>query len=195
MIKKYFFTSLLASTLFVAGCANSNNATEQIDQGGIDGGNSGEANDPATLGPTDDTSSRLGYVRYDKDQLDMDAEQNHAVTIDRHKLADTITRLILRNEGFGDAATLVTDDEVLIAYDKPDDLDPDEAATIVKKTAMSITPRFYHVYVSDKAVTFRDIQSLKNSTSESDDHQNTLDSIIEDMKEAPQGEDVKMKSE
>jgi hypothetical protein len=192
IVKKFIFTSLFASTLLVAGCATSDNATDQLDRS-LDGGN-GEVNEPATLGPTDDTSSRLGYVRYEKDQLDMETEEEKFVTIDRNKMADTITRMILRNEGFEDVATLVTDDEVLIAYNRPEDLDPDKAATIAKKTALSITPRFYHVYVSDKAVTFKDIQSLKNSSSEREDYRNTLESIIDDMKEAPQGEDVNNES-
>lgn len=44
--------------------------------------------------------------------------------------------------------TLVTDEEVLVVYDT-NAKDRTETADQVKRTAMSVVPRYYHVYVSD----------------------------------------------
>src|SRR5699024_11426485 len=58
--------------------------------------------------------SRLGYVNYTKDQFKNERDRNQAINMDRNKMADTIARIILRNDGFEEIATLVTDEEVLI---------------------------------------------------------------------------------
>ncbi|WP_407272549.1 YhcN/YlaJ family sporulation lipoprotein [Radiobacillus sp. PE A8.2] len=186
VLKKYVLSFLIVPLLIMAGCAGTNNAdsdrTEEADND-LD-----EFMEPAQS--NGDLNGQLGYVNYNKDELEMTDDQPQVVTVNRQKMADTISRMILTYEGFEQVATLVTDDEVLIAYQKPDDLDRNKAASIVKKTGLSILPRFYDIYVSDQAVSFRDIQSLQNSTTLNDNYEQTLENIINDMKKHPQGEYV-----
>ncbi|MGY0693255.1 YhcN/YlaJ family sporulation lipoprotein [Virgibacillus sp. FSP13] len=145
--------------------------------------------DPAKeQAPTnEEMDNKLGYVRYNKDQLNNDTEQNHSVRLDRTQMANTITRLILRNDGFDEVATLVTDEEVLIAYQKEDELDEQTAADIASKTAKSTMPGFFDVYVSDNTTLMNDIQSLHNSSTRNKNYDNTIDKIIDEMKKSPQG--------
>src|SRR5699024_12236406 len=82
--------------------------------------------------------NKLGYVRYTKEQVENETEEQHSINIDRTSLANMITRIILRNDGFAEAATLVTDDKELIAYDKEDDFVSEEATDFVNKKAVSI---------------------------------------------------------
>ncbi|GGB36538.1 hypothetical protein GCM10011409_12450 [Lentibacillus populi] len=104
-------------------------------------------------------------------------------------MADMITRLILRNEGFDEVATLVTDEEVLIAYQKNDNLDDRTAADIASKTAKSTMPGFFDVYVSDNGTLMNDIQSLHNSSATNKNYDNTIEQIINEMNKSPQGRD------
>ncbi|SDM14043.1 YhcN/YlaJ family sporulation lipoprotein [Sediminibacillus halophilus] len=185
--KRKGFPLLLVILLMASGCATGNRGADpEVDRslGGT------ETNSDQGAGNVDknDVTSKLGYVRYKKDELNNDEESRQMVSIDRNKMADTITRMILRYDGFEEAATLVTDDEVLIAYHRPENMEREKAASIAKKTAMSLMPRYYDIVVSDKDVSFQEIQSLKNSSTLDDDYENTLRSIMESMKEAPQGE-------
>ncbi|WP_339228652.1 YhcN/YlaJ family sporulation lipoprotein [Oceanobacillus sp. FSL K6-2867] len=137
--------------------------------------------------PTDDElSSKLGYVRYTKDQLNNETENSEQqLTIDRNEMADMITKIILRNDGFEEVATLVTDKEVLIAYQRNEDLSAEEAANVSKKTAVSIMPGYFNIHVSDNETLMQDIQSLHRSTSENRNYDNTINAIIKEMEKTP----------
>lgn len=183
---KSLISTLFVSSLLVSGCAGNDEAGDDLLDRTIDGDNERDQFQ-APSNRDDEITSQLGYVRYHEDEVDT---ESHYVGMDRNKMADIITRLILSYDNFKDVATLVTDEEVLVAYEKPEDLDREKAATIVKKTALSTLPRFYHVYVSDQPTAFKDIQSLQNSFTVNDNYENTLQNIIDKMKEAPQGEPV-----
>ena len=142
--------------------------------------------------PTDDElSSKLGYVRYTKDQLDNELENGEQqLTIDRNEMADMITKIILRNNGFEEVATLVTDKEVLIAYQRNEELSAEEASDLCKKTAASILPGFFNIHVSDNETLMQDIQSMHQSTSENRNYDNTIKAIIKEMEKTPNRETV-----
>lgn len=182
MYKKIGFVLLLC-TLFMSACGTGNQEAEDQEQ--ILNELNPAKNDDSRS--SFEKENRLGFVHYTKDQLDNDTENNHAATIDRHKIADMISRIILRNDGFDEVATLVTDQEVLIAYGKNDDLDKELAADVAKKTAHSVVPSFFEVYVSDNTGLIPNIQSLHNSSTQQGDYHNTVDSIIKEMKKSPQG--------
>ncbi|HLR79877.1 MAG TPA: YhcN/YlaJ family sporulation lipoprotein [Bacillota bacterium] len=130
---------------------------------------------------------KLGYVSYKKEEVQLDAKKNRVATMDRDEMADLITRMILRNDGFEEVATLVTDQEVLIVYEKNNEISAENAASLANKSAMSVLPRFFEVYVSDNASLIPDIHSLHNSTTTNKNYNNTLDRIKTEMKKAPQG--------
>ncbi|WP_373893226.1 YhcN/YlaJ family sporulation lipoprotein [Virgibacillus natechei] len=183
MYSKLFIPVVLIVLFALAGCGDMDNAGDN-------------QNDAEPLNPTreqqqapvdEELDEKLGYVRYTNDQVDNDREQNRNITIDRNEMANSITRVVLRNDGFEEVATLVTDEKVLIAYEKDEDIDENTAADIAKKTAMSIMPRFFEIYVSDNEILMEDIESLSNSTTENRNYDNTIDQIIEEMEKSPQG--------
>lgn len=183
MKKKLFMLGILAVVLVISGCGNLNNYSQRdevVDE--LDPTRNQEA--PADR-ETQELNKKLGFVKYTRDQLKNEPYQN--VTMDREKMADMITRIILRNNTFDEVATLVTDEDVLIAYQANDKIDEDNAAEIAKKTAMSVMPGYFDVYVSDNGVIMRDIQSLHNSTTENKNYDNYKDEIINEMKKSSQG--------
>src|SRR5699024_8510526 len=100
-------------------------------------------------------------------------------------MADTIPKIILQNKASDEVATLVTDEDVLIAYQVNDKIAGDNAAEIARKSAMSVLPRYFEIIVSDNAVIMHDIQSLHNSTTTNKHYDNYKDEIINEMKKSP----------
>lgn len=175
-IKKLFpFT--LCALIIASGCSDdTNDATDQ-----------GSALDPANnqeAPPTDDDlNDKLGYVHYTRSELDTDASpRSPHITIDRNAMANMITKTIMQNDGFEEAATLVTDQEVLIAFQKTDDMDRKLAAEVAKKSAMSVMPRYFDIYVSDNALLIKDIHSLHKASTKNKNYDNTIDQLIHEMK-------------
>lgn len=136
----------------------------------------------------DDLHDKLGFVRYKKDDMN-DDEYDHNVTIDRTKMANMITRVILQNDGFDEVATLVTDKEVLIAYRKNEDIDDHVAAQTARGAGLAMLPRFFDVYVTDRETIINDIHSLHNSRLSNKNYQQTVNKIITEMEKSPQGID------
>lgn len=180
MRKTTMFISIISIFLILAAC-NGNESTTNESEEIADKLNPNNQTD--TMNETE-KDHKLGYVRYSKDEII--ENENPPITMERNQYADMITRIILDNEGFNEVATLVTDQEVLIAYDKSNDLSNEIAADIAKRTADSIMPSFFNIYVSDNESLMYDIQSLHNSTTNRE-YDNTVNQIIKEMKKSPQG--------
>ncbi|MFB4475556.1 YhcN/YlaJ family sporulation lipoprotein, partial [Oceanobacillus caeni] len=70
--------------------------------------------------------------------------------------------------------------EVLIAYDRDNNSDSKLTKEVAQKTAESVMPRFYEVYVSDNKSLMYDIQSLHNSTTNRN-YDKLIQKLIKDM--------------
>ncbi|WP_226376934.1 YhcN/YlaJ family sporulation lipoprotein [Oceanobacillus halotolerans] len=186
---KIIYGLLTISLLSLTACGGTNNANEDpADVGDNLGSNQDYTNQNTTS--NEELHDKIGYVQYTREELENDQEQNREITMDRNAMANIITRNVLRSDGFDEVATLVTDEEVLIAYRKDDEADAENVADIAKKTAMSMMPRYFEIYVSDNETLMKDIHSLHNSSLEDpDDYENTINSIIDEMKESPQGKE------
>lgn len=137
----------------------------------------------------DDLNDKLGYVHYTRSELDTDnTPRSPILTLDRNAVANMITKTIMQNDGFEEVATLVTDQKVLIAYQKTDEMDQNRAADIAKSSAKSVTPRYFDIYVSDNDLLIKDIHSLHRASTKNKKYDNTIDQIINEMKKAPQGD-------
>ena len=130
-------------------------------------------------------SNNYGYVRHQKSPIMNDTNQQYAA-IDREQLANIISRLSTAIPNVHDVATLVTDQEVLISY-MTDTKDRNQTADQVKKTAMSVIPRYYHVYVTDNKNLMRDIENLSYLNSTSKNARTNVKQLITRMKKSPQG--------
>lgn len=135
-------------------------------------------------------NNNFGYVRHQKSPLMNDKTANdHFTGIDREQVAHIISEYSTDIPNVNDVATLVTDTEVLVAYDtnsKNRNLTADQ----VKRTAMSVVPRYYHVYVTDNKVLMRDVENLANLDTTNRNAHNLVNQLITQMKKSPQGNPV-----
>ncbi|MEH7251978.1 YhcN/YlaJ family sporulation lipoprotein [Neobacillus niacini] len=132
-------------------------------------------------------SDNYGFVRHQKSPIQNDrGGMEHYSAINREQVANIISQFSTDIPNVNDVATLVTDQEVLIAYSS-DTKDRNQTADQVKKTAMSVVPRFYHVYVTDDKNLMRDVENLANMDSTSKNARNSVDSLVKQMKKSPQG--------
>jgi hypothetical protein len=130
-------------------------------------------------------SKDYGYVRHQKSPV-MNENNNYYASLNREQVANIISHLSTNLPNVNDVATLVTDQEVLIAY-KTDTKNRNATADQVKKTAMSVVPRYYHVYVSDNSHLIRDVESLSHLDSTNRNARSVVNSVINLMKKSPQG--------
>ncbi|MEC1688328.1 YhcN/YlaJ family sporulation lipoprotein [Bacillus mojavensis] len=134
-----------------------------------------------------DKNEQFGYVRYQKEQID--GEQQETPAPDREETAHIISSLTVQLPHIQDAAVLVTDQEVLVVY-KTDSRNRELTADQVKKTAVSVIPRYYHVYISDNPNHMQDIKNYSNLNSGSRDVRDIMSGTIQEMKNSPQGSPV-----
>jgi hypothetical protein len=131
----------------------------------------------------------FGYVRHQKDPTASNRSSKHYAAVDREKLADSISKMSSDLPNVHDVATLVTDEEVLVAYATDSD-DRNETADQVKRTALSFVPRYYHVYVSDDVNLIKNVESYATLSSNSRNVDSLVDQLIRKMLTSPQGRDV-----
>ncbi|MEG7284155.1 YhcN/YlaJ family sporulation lipoprotein [Bacillus sp. 0909A] len=134
-----------------------------------------------------DKNEQFGYVRYQKEQFD--GEQQETPAPDREETAHIISSLTVQLPHIQDAAVLVTDQEALVVY-KTDSRNRELTADQVKKTAVSVIPRYYHVYISDNPNHMQAIKNYSNLGSGSRDVRDIMSGTIQEMKNSPQGSPV-----
>jgi len=132
-------------------------------------------------------SEDFGYVRHQKSDTMRGQSKTHFASIDREKVADIIGEYCTDVPNVDDISTLVTDEEVLIVY-KTDSTDRDLTADQVKRMAMSVIPRWYHVYVSDNHALRPNVENYANLGPNSENVENGIDQLIKEMLKSPQGQ-------
>lgn len=191
MLKKLAIIVGLCTMTALTGCAKDMGNRDVYEESGntinVNNKRSDLYNERASRGVRN-TSNNYGFVRHQKSPLMNDSTANdHYSALDREQVANIISQLSVDIPNVNDVATLVTDQEVLIAYDT-DSKNRNMTADQVKKTAMSVVPRYYHVYVSDNKVLMRDVENLANLDSTSRNARNTVNGLIKQMKKSPQGQ-------
>jgi hypothetical protein len=126
----------------------------------------------------------FGYMRHMSG--DKVKTGNAVPYLNRQKLADMISDMVLQLPDIKDVGTLVTDEEVLIGY-KTANKDRNAAADQVKMTAFSVVPRYYHVYVTDEKGMINKIEQYQALNNDTEDIEGIIDRLIQEMKKAPQG--------
>ena len=133
----------------------------------------------------------FGYVRHTRNTNNMNSlkKPENIAYLDRDQLADMISSMAIVLPYVNDVAALVTDEEVLIGY-KSTTKDRDATADQVKKTALSVIPRYYHVYVSDEQGMISEVERYQNGTTVSGELDKSIEQTIAKMKKAPQGKKI-----
>jgi hypothetical protein len=131
--------------------------------------------------------TNFGYVRHQKSPIPGDANvYNTMPAMNREKVADLISKICTTIPHVKDVGTLVTDEEVLIAYET-DAKDRMLTADQVKRSALSVVPRYYHVYVSDDPSMIEQIERFGTLDSDSRNVDQIITSTIQQMIKSPQG--------
>ncbi|MBT2666474.1 YhcN/YlaJ family sporulation lipoprotein [Bacillus sp. ISL-4] len=189
-MKKTIITIGLSSIIALTGCADK--AKDQGMGAKNHPGNPTNVNNPTQYYDedyrnNDNKSDDFGFTRTNSATIDGRNISNKAASIDREQLSDVITKLSVQIPNVNDAATLVTDEEVLVVYDT-NAKDRTETADQVKRTAMSVVPRYYHVYVSDDYQTLaQDVENFSTLKSGSKGIDYTIEQTIKRMLKSPQG--------
>jgi len=192
---KYITTIFtVISLLLFTGCNNNNNAANDIYP--ENGRNINVHDEPGMYNPVKTNNARekednYGYVRHQKSPLPTEnVAYEDMPDFNREAVADIISRLCVQLPNVDDCATLVTDDEVLIAYQTDSD-ERFETADQVKRTALSVVPRYFHVYVTDQPTLRKDIENFSTLETDSRNTQRMIDSTVQKMiQSSPQGRDV-----
>ncbi|MCM3112953.1 YhcN/YlaJ family sporulation lipoprotein [Lederbergia lenta] len=114
-------------------------------------------------------------------------------TIDKEETADKISKIAVSLPNVKDISVLVTDQEVLIAYEVSDDEEKArfETADQVKQTAIAIVPRWYHVYLTDDPALKQDVKNIASMTAVTNDKDRTVKKTVKLMLErSPQGKNL-----
>lgn len=182
-MKKIAITASLLGMALMTGCQNTASENDMFE----DSGNTVNVNNEnGTKNGKDNDSPGFGYVRHVKSNLAEEDDYNKVPGIDHEQVANAISSLIVQLPNIQDIATLVTDEEVLIAY-QTDSKNRNETADQVKKTAISIVPRYYHVYLSDQPEMIKQIEGYSGLDPNSRDIDQILNSTIKEMLKSPQG--------
>ncbi|WP_373463234.1 YhcN/YlaJ family sporulation lipoprotein [Bacillus sp. SORGH_AS_0510] len=189
-MKKFIIIAGLCSITALTGCSKDMGNRDVYEESGntinVNNKRHDLYNEGASRGVRN-VSDNYGFVRHQKSPLMNDNTANDGYTaLNREQLANIISKYSVNNPNVHDVATLVTDQEVLIAYDT-DTKDRNRTADQVKKTALSVVPRYYHVYVTDNKTLMRDVENLANLDSNSRNSRHAVTELIAQMKKSPQG--------
>lgn len=188
-MKKYTIISSLLALTALTGCGDSDDNAGVYHESGntiyrVDQNELYNANGVKNKGKE---MTNFGYVRHQKNPVPGDANvYRNTPTMDREKVADLISKICTTIPNVKDVGTLVTDEEVLVAYNT-DSKDRMLTADQVKRTAMSVVPRFFHVYVSDNPDMMNQIERFGRLDSDSRNVDQIITSTIQQMIKSPQG--------
>jgi virulence-associated protein VapD len=189
-LKKLVLIAGLCTLTALAGCQKDSANRDVYEESGNTINVNNKRHELYREGATKDVrnvSTSYGFVRHQKSPLMNDNTANDSYSaLDREQVANIISKLSVNIPNVNDAATLVTDQEVLVAY-HTDSKDRDSTADQVKRTAMSVVPRFYHVYVTDNKALMRDVENLANFDSNNKEARDSVNNVIKQMKKSPQG--------
>lgn len=129
------------------------------------------------------TTTNMGYSRRQKND-DADRNLNQVAYIDRETLANIITDLEIKMPDVTDAATMVTDDEVFVVY-RANTTDAKLVQDQVRRTALSVVPRYYHVYTSTEQKLMTQMEGLKSGKMNNTEFSQTIDMLKREMSTKP----------
>lgn len=183
-MNKYLLITILCALSLVAGCKNDTTNEGLFNETG----NTINVNKQrADIYNTNRSPEDFGYVRHKKSPIKGETMNiDYTAVFDREKVADLIGKLETVLPDVDDVSTLVTDEEVLVVYSTDSD-NRELVADQVKRTAMSVVPRSYHVYVSDNTNLRKNVESFATMDSGSRNTEFALNKLIKDMKKSPQG--------
>lgn len=198
ILNKKIITATMLSMALLAACSN-NNGKNVAENPAVykKNGNTVNRNERVDMynkgleKTSADRQNEFGYVRHVKSPVPgQNIKYQDIYTLNREKVADAISKLAVTNPKVHDAATLVTDEEVLIWYktDAKSKKDRNNVADQVKKTAFSTVPRWYHVYVTDNPTVKQYVENISYMKSSDANKERVIRQTVKMMLDSsPQG--------
>ncbi|KYC86358.1 YhcN/YlaJ family sporulation lipoprotein [Heyndrickxia sporothermodurans] len=199
MQKRLIAAALLGTALLTACGTNNKNVAESPGIYKHSGNTINKQNDedlynPEKVNTQSEKEKEFGFVRQVKSPVpNKNVNFNQDNAMNREKVAKSISNILVTIPNVHDASVLVTDEEVLVAYrtDAKDKKDRFEVADQVKKTAMSVVPRWFHVYVTDDTSLRQDVKNIAYMDSNSQNKEETIKGLVKRMlSRSPQGRKV-----
>ncbi|MED1792011.1 YhcN/YlaJ family sporulation lipoprotein [Brevibacillus nitrificans] len=139
---------------------------------------------------------RMGYVQTDRQHM-RTAGVNHNVYVDRDALAQAVGNVTTSCPGVQRSTVLVTDEEIFVGL-HTNGGDAKTAKNQARMNALSVSPRYYKVYVTDNQ---NDIQEIARVAARSSNLHNartedttSIDTLIKRMGGTTDSEQVRAKS-
>lgn len=144
---------------------------------------------------SNNNSNRYGFVREVKspvpgESADITAQDGPQ----REQLARSISKMTVALPDVLDSSVVVTDEEVLVSYktNGGDQNNRKEIADQVKKTALSVVPRWYNVYISDNPAHRQYVENIASMGPYNQSNHKAIRDTVEMMKkDSPQGQQDK----
>lgn len=193
-MKKTRGAAIVLSAMLLGACAANDQKTAENDGVYKESGNTMNRDNRNDLYNRSNNDNNYGFVREVKSPVpgeNADVNRNHG--IDREKTASMISKMAVALPNVLDASVVVTDAEVLIAYklSETDKKSRFETADQVKKTAMSVIPRWYHVYVTDDPALRQYVENIASMKPNSANKNSAVRDTIRMMKDSsPQGRKI-----
>ncbi len=186
--------SIVLSVMMLGACAVNERETAENDGVYKKSGNTMNRDDRHDLYNRSNNDQNYGFVREVKSPVPGKTEDiRRSDALDREKTASIISKMTVALPNVLDSSVVVTDAEVFISYklSETDSKTRFETADQVKKTAMSVVPRWYHVYVTDDPALKQNVENIGSIDPYSSNKDNTVEDTIRLMKESsPQGRKV-----
>lgn len=134
-----------------------------------------------------DKSEDFGYVRHQRNPgMGTKSAKDHYAAVDREQLAKIISQFGTDVPNVDDVSALVTDEEVIVVYET-DSKNRNLTADQVKRTAASVVPSWYTVYVTDNTKLRQDVENFATLDSDTENINTIMSGLIERVKASPQG--------
>ncbi|WP_144461477.1 YhcN/YlaJ family sporulation lipoprotein [Siminovitchia fortis] len=186
--------SIVLSVMILGACAANERQTANNDAVYKESGNTVNRDDRHDLYNRSNNNNKYGFVREVKSPVPGEtADIGRGDALDREKTASMISKMTVALPNVLDSSVVVTDAEVLISYklSETDNKTRFETADQVKKTAMSVVPRWYHVYVTDDPALRQYVENIGSINPYTANKNKAITDTIRMMKESsPQGRKV-----
>ncbi|WP_062109377.1 YhcN/YlaJ family sporulation lipoprotein [Bacillus niameyensis] len=185
-----FRWAVLLTTIVTLSACGVNNADENRGIYPKDG-NSININEQADNYNDHKDDDQFGYVRQVKSPVPgNDSGETQVSWMNREKAALALSQILVALPNVNDASVIVTDQEVLVAYttDQNDEKGRFETADQVKKSALNVVPRWYHVYITDDTALRQDVENIGSMNADSANKDESVKNVVNRMLErSPQG--------
>ncbi|MFZ4450833.1 YhcN/YlaJ family sporulation lipoprotein [Salibacterium aidingense] len=126
--------------------------------------------------------NRFGWHRNDSSEADLDEDMSMHDLIDRQRIAEGLSNLLVQTPEVEKAGVLITNEYALAAFQTEEE-DTGRAAKHVKMMVEAAVPYFFITVVTDNPSMIEDLEAYKGMTARSKDGHAALRNTIDTMRE------------